>query len=119
MSATTPDPWPWPDSLDGPIAAPDHHRVLWETDRVRVLETTIRAGAITPLHTHRASTVTYVVSGTSFIRRNEQGAVTLDTSAMDPPFVMPPILWSDSVPAHTLENTGPDDLVVIGVELKD
>ena len=119
MNAKSADPWPWPESLDGPIAAPDHHRVLWENDRVRVLETTIPAGATTPLHTHRASTVMYVVSGTSFIRRNEHGAVMLDTSAMDPPFVMSPILWSDTGPAHTLENTGLDDLVVIGVELKD
>ena len=118
MTATHADPWPWPASLDGPIAAPDHHRVVWENERVRVLETTIPAGAITPLHTHRASTVMYVVSGTSFIRRNELGTVMLDTSAMDPPFVMPPILWSDTGPAHTLENTGPDPLVVIGVELK-
>jgi hypothetical protein len=29
------------------------------------------------------------------------------------------VLWSDGNPAHTLENTGPDDLHIIGVELKD
>jgi len=34
--------------------------VLFENDRVRVLETTIRAGEITPLHTHRSPTVMYV-----------------------------------------------------------
>lgn len=40
--------WPWPAELDGPIAAPDQHRVIFENDRVRVLETTIRSGEITP-----------------------------------------------------------------------
>ena len=60
----------------------------------------------------------YVVSGSHFIRRDEHGAVLLDTSKLDPPFTMPPVLWSDFTPAHTLENTGPDDLLVIGVELK-
>lgn len=118
MMATRADRWPWPASLDGPVAAPNHHRVLWENERVRVLETMIPAGETTPIHTHRAPTVMYVVSGSSFIRRDENGAILLDTGAMDPPFVMPPVLWSEGNPAHTLENTGPDALVVIGVELK-
>lgn len=118
MTHTPQEPWPWPASLDGPVAAPGHHRVLWENERVRVLETTIAAGDRTPLHTHEAPTVMYVVSGTSFVRRDEHGTVILDTSAIEPPFVMPPVLWSEKNPAHTLENTGPDPLVVIGVELK-
>ena len=32
---------------------------------------------------------------------------------------MPPIQWSDGTPEHTLENPGSEDLVVIGVELKE
>jgi hypothetical protein len=93
--------------------------VLFENDRVRVLETRIRPGEIAPVHTHRRPTVLCVLSGSSFIRRDPEGAVLLDTSRLDPPFVMPPVLWSDFTPAHTLQNTGPDELVVIGVELKD
>jgi len=119
LTTPKPDPWPWPDALDGPIAAADHHRVLFENDRVRVLETRIPAGDTAPVHTHRAPSVLYVLSGSSFIRRDERGAVMLDTTKLDPPFVMPPVLWSDFTPAHTIENTGPDDLLVIGVELKD
>lgn len=111
--------WPWPLQLDGPIAAPDHHRVIFENERVRVLETTIRVGEITPMHTHRLPTAMYVLSGSHFIRRDETGATILDTRATEPPFEMPRTLWSASNPAHTLENTGDDDLVVIGVELKD
>ncbi|OGX87506.1 hypothetical protein [Hymenobacter coccineus] len=34
-------PWPWPDSLDAVVAAPQFHRVLFENDRVRVLEVTV------------------------------------------------------------------------------
>ncbi len=110
--------WPWPPELDGVVAAPDHHRVIFENQEVRVLETVIRAGDSTPLHTHRRATVMYVISGSHFIRRDESGQVMLDTRDQDPPFEMPPVLWSDGTPAHTLENTGDDDLVVIGVELK-
>jgi hypothetical protein len=106
------------DELDGAIAAPDHHKVIFENDAVRVLETTIRAGDITPLHTHLTPQVMYVVSGSHFIRRDEHGATMVDTRA-DPDFVLPRVLYSASTPRHTLENTGADDLVVIGVELLD
>jgi mannose-6-phosphate isomerase-like protein (cupin superfamily) len=106
-----------PDDLDGVIAAPGNHQVIFENDEVRVLQTTILAGEVTPLHTHLAPTVMYVVSGSHFLRRDEHGATLLDTRA-DPDFVLPKVLFAESTPRHTLENTGDDDLVVIGVELK-
>jgi len=106
------------DELDGVIAAPDHHKVLFENDVVRVLETTIPAGDTTPVHTHLAPTLLYVISGSSFLRRDPDGAVMVDSRA-DPAFVLPRVMFSPGTPSHTLENTGDDDLVVIGVELKD
>lgn len=112
-------PWPWPDDLDGPLAAGGNHRVIFENDRVRVLETRIRVGETAPLHTHRRPTASYVLSGSSFVRRDEHGRTLLDTRASDPPFVMPPVLWSERTPAHTLENLGADDIHVIAVELKE
>lgn len=120
MSGTNGDAagWSWAPDLDGPTAAPDHHKVIFENERVRVLETTIRAGERMPLHTHQAQTVMYVLSGSHFIRRDETGATMLDTRSAAPPFELPRVLWAASTPAHTLENTGEDDLVVIGVELK-
>ena len=105
------------DELDGAAVAPDNHRVLFENDEVRVLETTIRAGEVTPVHTHLAPTAMYVLSGSHFVRRDELGAVVVDTRA-NPDFVLPRVLWSAGTPKHTIENTGEDDLVVIGVELK-
>lgn len=105
------------DPLDGVTVAPDHHRVLFENDEVRVLETTIPAGVRTPLHTHLLPQVMYVVSPSHFIRRDEDGAVMFDTRS-DPSFVLPRVLYAAGTPRHTLENTGADDLVVIGVELK-
>ena len=106
------------DELDGPTVDPAHHKVLFENDVVRVLETTIRAGDTTPVHTHLTPTVMYVVSGSHMIRRDPDGGVMLDTKA-DRSFLMPRIQFSTGTPAHTLENTGDDDLVVIGVELLD
>ena len=105
------------DDLDGVVAAPDHHKVIFENDAVRVLETTIRAGDVTPLHTHLMPQVMYVVSGSHFLRRDETGAVMFDTRS-DPDFTLPRVLYAATTPIHTLENTGSDDVVVIGVEIK-
>jgi mannose-6-phosphate isomerase-like protein (cupin superfamily) len=105
------------DELDGIVAAPGNHTVLFENDEVRVLETTIRAGETTPLHTHLVPTAIYVVSGSQFVRRDEHGAILVDTRA-DPAFVMPRAMFNAPLGRHTIENTGADDLVVIGVELK-
>jgi hypothetical protein len=41
----------------------------------------------------------------------------VDTQA-NPDFVLPKVLYAQSTPKHTIENTGTDELVVIGVELK-
>lgn len=106
-----------PDDLDGVVAAPDHHRVLFENGAVRVLETRIRVGDRTPLHSHPTPTVSYVVSGSHLVRRDAAGETLLDTRT-DPDFVLPRVMWSDGLPVHSLENPGPQDLVVIGVELR-
>jgi hypothetical protein len=50
----------WPRELDALIAAPDSHRLLYENDRVPVLEVVIRPGAREPEHTHRWPSVMIV-----------------------------------------------------------
>lgn len=59
--------WTWPESLDALQAAPDSHRLLFENDVVRVLETTIRPGIL------------YVLSIGPFVRRDPEGGVLVDT----------------------------------------
>ena len=105
------------DELDGVIAAPGIHTVLFENDEVRVVETRIAVGERTPLHTHLAPTVNDVISGSHVVRRDEAGEVVLDTRAV-PGFVMPRVPWSDSLGRHTLENPGDDPIAIIGVELE-
>ena len=107
-----------PNNLDGPIAAPDHHRVVFENDRVRIVETVIRAGDTTPLHTHLAPHLLIFSSGSHFVRRDETAALMFDTRTAAPGFVIPRHSWSDGVSAHTLENVGADDIVATAVELK-
>ncbi|MDE3138138.1 MAG: hypothetical protein KGL59_16260, partial [Acidobacteriota bacterium] len=71
--------WPWPDSLDAVTAAPRHHLLRLDNDRVRVLETTIPPGDIVPLHTHRWPGLYHVLGWSDFIRRDGDGNVIFDS----------------------------------------
>lgn len=112
------DGWEWPDSLDAVVAAPEHHVVLLENDRVRVLDARVEAGDTVPVHTHRWSGVQYVVSFADFVRRDGDGEVLIDSRALDFPSEGPLVLWSEPLPPHTLENVGDDPIHAIVVELK-
>ncbi len=110
--------WPWPASLDALSAAPRHHTLLLENDRVRVLETRIPPGELVPLHTHRWPSVLHVLSWSDFIRRDAGGAVLLDSRTAGLGGSPPSVGWSEPLPPHSLENVGAAEIRVISVELK-
>lgn len=97
-------------SLDPVATNPDHYTVVFENDRVRVLEYTDRPGDRTTPHLHPDS-VMYTLS--SFRRRLVSGDVTreveLETGAVN---------W---LPAqeHFGENIGDSETHVLFVELKE
>lgn len=51
--------WQWPDSLDAVKAAPDSHKVLFENDKIRILEVTVDPYGFEPMHTHRYPSVMF------------------------------------------------------------
>ena len=108
----------WPPELDALIAAPKHHRLLFENDRVRVLDTRIAPGDTVPVHTHRWQAVNHVVAWSDFVRRDAGGKVLVDTRGRPPPVNLPLIVWGDPLPPHTLENVGTGELHVVSIELK-
>lgn len=111
--------WPWPQELDALLAAPQHHRLMLENDRVRVLDTRIAPGETVPVHTHRWPAVNHVHRWSDFVRRDAEGKVLVDTRGRPPPASLPAILWGEPLPPHTLENVGTTELHVISIEIKD
>jgi hypothetical protein len=107
----------WPSELDALTAAPDNHKLLFENDNVRVLETIIQPGQTTPLHTHCWPAALYFLSSSDFLRRDEDGSVTLD-SRNSPPPTQGTALWIPPLPPHTLENIGMTEIRIIVVEVK-
>jgi hypothetical protein len=47
------DPSTWDSALDAAIAAPKHHKVLFENENLRVLEVTLEPNDEEPIHHHR------------------------------------------------------------------
>jgi len=120
--ASTPTPdsstWPWPDSLDALIAAPQNHTLIFENERVRVVHTHIPPGALVP-HTHRWPGVAHVLSFSDFVRRDHNDQVLFDSRHAAPPPKLPATQWLDPLPPHSVENVGNSEIGILIVELKD
>jgi len=53
MSDNLSDPSTWDPALDAVAAAPANHKVLFENERLRVLEVVLHPGEEEPIHHHR------------------------------------------------------------------
>jgi hypothetical protein len=119
MSSSDESEWHWPESLDAVVAAPEHHAVVLENDRVRVLLARVEPGDTVPLHTHRWPGVQYLVSISDFVRRDHDGSVMVDSRGLGLPTDGALAVWSEPLPPHTLENIGAAPIDAIVVELKE
>ena len=105
--------------LDALKVATDHHWVLLENDRVRVLDTRLGPGARTPVHSHEWPAALYVLSWSDFVRYDADGNVLVESrSAMPNPPNPGEAIWSAPLPPHYVENVGDRDLHIIAVEVK-
>lgn len=105
-------------ALDAMVAAPDHHEILLENDKVRVLDTRLAPGERTPIHTHASSAALYVMSWSDFLRRDAEGNVIVDSRGWERQPAIGEALWLPPLPAHSVENIGTAELRLIAVELK-
>ncbi len=108
----------WPAELDAMTAAPDHHSNLLENDSVRVLDSLVRPGEATPVHTHEWPSVLYVIGSSDFIRRDASGGVLYD-SRLSPDKLRPgQAFWSQPLEPHYVTKVGDSDIRIISVEIK-
>ncbi len=118
MSLTNTTDWPWPEELDALIAAPRHHKLLFENNKVRVLDTCIPPGEMTAVHTHKWPATLYIKSWSDFIRYDQDGSLILDSRTISQKPALDSALWSEALPPHSLKNIGDSLLHVISVEIK-
>lgn len=104
--------------LDAMARAADHHALLLENDRVRVLDTKVRPGERTPVHAHEWCAALYVLSWSDFIRYDPEGNVLMDSRTMVAPPEPRQALWVGPIGPHLVENVGQTDLHILAVEVK-
>lgn len=113
-----PSGWPWPDSLDGVVAAPDSHRVVLENETTRVLEVTIAPGVREPEHTHRWPSV-MVVHRPARIRYYTGETLTFTSPEQPSPATPGPrVSWLDPEGPHSVENIDDHTYGALRIELK-
>jgi hypothetical protein len=105
--------------LDAVTAAPEHHKVLLETDQVRVLETIIHPGDETAMHTHIWGGFLYIVSWSDVIRYDGERNVIMDSKAQGISPQPGTAIVAAPLPLHALRNVGDRDIHVILTELKE
>ena len=107
-----------PSELDAVVASPEHHRLVMENGNVRVLETVIKPGEKTAIHTHQWPASTYFLSWSPMVRRDDKGEVLMD-SRMNGMMIEPgQAVWTPPLGPHSLENVGDSVIHVITVEVK-
>src|SRR4051812_40955573 len=108
----------WSNALDAMTAAPDHHEVLLENDRVRVLDSRVKSGDATPVHTHRWPAVLYILGISDFVRCDAEGNVIYDSRKSETAPDIGQTIWSSPFAPHFVRNVGEGEIRVISIELK-
>ncbi len=88
---------------DAVIAAPNSHKVLFENDKVRVLEVIILPGQKEPMHTHERSSVMMIDSSTRIKYYGEDG-VGVEYPERKESKEKPFIEWLEPEGLHAVEN---------------
>lgn len=91
--------------------APKNVKVVFENDRVRVIEVRIKPGEKIPVHSHPAN-VTIALSDFKGKFVSDSGEPTVKQFKLDT------VLWSEPI-THASENVGSTEIHAIAIELKD
>jgi hypothetical protein len=100
------------------VSAPGFHTVLFEEDRVRVLDGRVPSGATVPVHTHRWGGVLYVLGSSDFVRCDPDGNVLADTRASKTRPIAGNSGLGHAPHAATFQNVGSEEFRTLTVEMK-
>ncbi len=120
QAASVPEPkaCPWSASLDAPTAAPENHKILFENERVRVLDVTVAVGGREKLHAHCWPSVLYVMFRGKLREWDADGKVIREVKETPPATSFPLTQWLEASPPHSIENLDSQPIHLVRVELK-
>jgi len=100
------------------VKAPNHHFVLLDNGKVRVLDTKVEPGQRTPVHAHEWPAALYVLSWSDFVRYDPGGSVLLDSRGLTAKPAVGSTLWGGPIGPRFVENVGSAVLHIVAVEIK-
>ena len=106
--------------MDGVLAAPKHHKVVFENERIRLVEFNVAPGDTAPLHTHRWASVNYLIEPSDFLSLGENGDVRVDSRTLASGNEAGAVVAVQAFPPlHSVKNIGAVTMRGIAIELKD
>jgi len=99
------DPADWDPRLDALVAAPQHHRILYEDETVRVLSVGIEPGVQEPVHHHRWPSVFVIDSQVDKLRDFDSEGREIRLPIPDQ-YELPLTLRLLPQPLHSVHNEG-------------
>ena len=112
-----PTSWPWVDSMDAVRAAPKNHKVLYEDDRVRILEVSVYPGEKEPMHFHRWPSV-LILDRPVKSRNHTWDGKTKDIAGPTPRTPIPLVVRMGPEQPHSMENLATNILHLYRIEFK-
>ena len=109
-------------TYDAVVADPGHHRVVFENEKVRVLEVIVKPGEKEAFHVHLMPTVITIITGAKLrltLATLEDDKVVIGKSMeIGNDNLQPPPLWMGPEMLHSFENIGAVTFHAYRVELK-
>jgi hypothetical protein len=101
------------------VVAPQFHKLVFENDKVRVLDVQVKPGEFEPFHKHRQGVLVILEGGKARFKEPDGTTKEVSFSANpDPKKGEPPqAFWEDPV-THSVENIGSTAIRLIRIELK-
>ena len=108
----------WSAALDAPSAAPRNHRVLFENERVRVLDVVVEVGGRESLHAHCCPSFLYVMFRGKLREWGADGKLIREVNETPPATAFPITQLLQTSPPHSIENLDSQPIHLLRVELK-
>ena len=108
----------WTSVQDAIQAAPRNHRVVFENDKVRVLDVIVPPHTKENVHAHCWPSVLYITAAGKYIDYDANGKVLFDSRSLAAAPPLPMTIWKDPEAPHAVENLDDKPLHLVRVELK-
>lgn len=108
----------WSAALDAPTAAPKNHRVVFENERVRVLDVVVDVGGRESLHAHCWPSFLYVMFRGKLREWGANGKLIREVKETPPATAFPITQWLEASPPHSIENLDSQPIHLLRIELK-